>query len=238
MHHIFTHRTYGVSIAAFEAIILLSTEGALKVRIERKQQITHIIVLLCFSILSTGLMFQLKDALYRHNGESGQFTQVSLTEPIEMSFIPLHSDITSFDIGFSVVNGTEGYCRVTIWDQDTVVEELNYSLGEYSMGNFHIRDVDWKLKAGYQYRLVIEPIQMKGDIQLWLNINREQQLPEYGTIVRENETGQILAGIEYWSSFPDNSRRILFTGTFMALFMIVFYACSDIQKRHVKKRHM
>ena len=231
VHHIFTHRIYGVSIAAFLGMILLSTEGNSLRLIGWKHVLSYVCTLAALGVIGTVLMLQLRTDFSHHNGEY-EFIQVTLNEPAYMTFTPAYSQVTQFNIGFSVVDGSEGWCRVQILDQDQVEEELLLEITKYADGNYHEIEVDWKLQAGHSYTMVVEPVQMDGELQLWVTDSGELPLPEYGgvTVGEETLSGQMLSGLSYWCIFPDASRRLLFAGSFMAIFMMVLYACCSVKK--------
>ncbi len=238
MHHIFTHRTFSVSIAAFLGMILLSTGDNLLHATRKKHFISYITAMVAISALSVFLMFQVKDDFSRHNG-GPNFTNTELTAPASMTFTPTYSKITLLNVGFSCMNGTEGYCQIQVLDQDTVVAQLLLPMADYTEGNFHEIPVDWKLKAGHPYTLTIEPIDYDGEFYLWFTSDRTMPLPEYGEIRLGNEriSGQMLAGFTYWCVLTETSRRLLFTITFIGIFMMLIYSCLSARVSSTNKNN-
>ncbi len=226
MHHIFTHRIFGVSIAAFFGIVLLSTEGNLQITNWKKYLIRYVSSIVIISVFSIFLMSQLRDEFQQNNG-GPNFTNTELTAPALMTFTPAYSNITVLGIGFSAMNGIEGYCQVQVLDQDTVQEQLILPIEEFAEGNYHEIPVDWKLKAGYPYTLTIEPIENDGQIYLWYTSDETTPLYEYGklTIGAEEISGQMLAGFTYWCELTENSLRLLFAVTFIGICMMILYSC-------------
>ncbi len=241
MHHIFTHRTFSVSIAAFLGMILLSTDNSSLHTRSRKHFAGYIITLIAISALSVCFMLQVKDDFSRHNG-GPNFTNTQLAAPASMSFTPAYSKITLLSMGFSCANTTKGYCRVQVSDQDLVVEELLLPLADYTEGNFHEIPVKWTLKANHPYTLTIEPIDNDGEFYLWFTSDRTMPLPEYGEIMSgaEQIPGQMLAGFTYWCVLTEASRRLLFTASFMGIFMMLIYVSLSVKSspdRHTSNKN-
>jgi len=229
MHHIFTHRIYAVSIAAFFGMVLLSTEGKAALTDKRNNLYAYIAALLGMGVLSYGGMRLMKDEYYLHNG-TGEFTKLPMTAPISMTFTPSFSEVTALTLGISFENSSGGYLNVQLSDQDTVLDQQLFSIKDNYAGNFHDVDVSWNLQAGHPYTLAIEPVGTNGEIYLWMTSGGEMPLSEYGTVTMENNVlpGQMLSGISYWCGLIGHSVRLFFTASFMGVCMMVFNCCRSI----------
>ena len=223
MHHIFTHRIYAVSIAAFLGMILLSTEGKAAHGTEKTRLIPRAAFLAGTGILSFVLMLQIRDEYYLHNG-THEFQKVEMTAPVSMLFTPSYSDVISLTLGLSFENGSEGLIKITLWDQNTLAEQMTFPIASYYEGNFHSIDVEWELKKGNSYLLSLEPVGNDGQVYLWVTNDGQMPLSEYGSITMGNQqvSGQLLSGICYWCMLVGRSRHLFFTATFMGVFLMLF----------------
>lgn len=225
MHHIFTHRIFGVSIAAFLGIILLSTENNILQAVTGKYICKYIVCVFAVVGLSVVSMFQLKDDYEKHNGTSG-FVQYELDEAATVAFTPAYSNVSLMYIGVSAVDATEGYCLVQLMDRNTILDEIMLPIEKFQGSNFHRWEVDWNLETEHEYTLSIEPIDSNGTINIWVTSDEELPLPEFGKVLKGNLKlpGQMLVGITYRCVIMESSKRLLFTLTYSAVFMMIIYA--------------
>lgn len=238
MHHIFTHRTFGVSIAAFLGLILLSTEknevtGA-KAMLKGKKLLLRIAVLCCISLASLCLMLQIKDDYNRHNGALS-FSETEFKNATSMTFIPDYTIVKSLNLGISSSSDYNGHYQLTLLHQDDEVDSILIPADELKNGNFHEVKVNWSLKQGHEYKIMIEPTDSDSNTRIWVS-NEEGVLSEFREISIDEVKlqGQMLMGITYWCSIPENSKRILFTSTFMGIIMMLIYAGWCVRKPGVK----
>lgn len=174
-------------------------------------------------ILSFVLMLQIRDEYYLHNG-THEFQKVEMTAPVSMLFTPSYSDVISLTLGLSFENGSEGLIKITLWDQNTLAEQMTFPIASYYEGNFHSIDVEWELKKGNSYLLSLEPVGNDGQVYLWVTNDGQMPLSEYGSITMGNQqvSGQLLSGICYWCMLVGRSRHLFFTATFMGVFLMLF----------------
>ena len=226
MHHIFTHRIFGVSIAAFLGMILLSTNHKFGFVKGKRRLIGHAAALIGISAFALFLMLRIKDEYMLHNG-TNQFEKIEMEAPVFMTFTPAFSNVTILDAGFSVENASEGYCKIQLMDQDTVLEELLLPVSDYREGNLHEIGSGWKMKAGHRYTLSMEMMDNDGKAYLWVTSDGKMPLAEFGeaTMGEKQLSGQMLAAVTYWCRLVNPRQQVLFTITFMAICMMVLYAC-------------
>lgn len=241
MHHIFTHRIAGVSIAAFLGMILVSTEKKflkenkkiLNSLYENRKRIlifSSMWILIC--VLSYGLMLQVRDEYTRLNGGS-DFVQVELHDLGIMNFTPIYSEITSFYVGVSVENGSKGTLQIELLDQGEVIDEIEMSFSEYQEGNFHEISRQWNLETNHTYELAIQPIDNDGEVYLWVSSEDTLPLQEFGTVEIDNQisSGQMLTSISYWCAPVARSSRLFYTITFVGIFMMMIYSGWSVLKK-------
>lgn len=227
LHHIFTHRTFGVSIAAFMAMVLVSTEK--KAVRERKASAVAIraTTLAGAGILSFGMAGLLKDEYRILNGGYSAFATVKIEDAVFMDFTPAYSEIREIGLGISVENGAEGYYRVRLMDGDRVLDESKLQIRECTVGNWHELAVDWKLAAGHTYRLCVEPVENNGTVYLWVTADGGLPMPEFGKasmgtgLSEQALSGQMLTGLTYWCIPQSKFILAFFIVSFVGAWMMV-----------------
>lgn len=230
MHHIFTYRTFSVSIAAFLGLLLLSTESRFEWVRKPKLFIVRIGLLIGTCVFSVLGVYLLRDEYLVHNGTYSNFTIVEMDRTVSMDFVPGYSEMKSLYLGFSVENETEGSCKVQLSSGGSVLEEIELQLSKYATGNMQKIDVDWKLGAGQPYKLHIEPRDVKGVVYLWVTSDGILPLDEFGEAYMGEDAlgGQMLAGVTYWCTPQVKTIRVLFALTFTGICMMLLYACWSV----------
>ena len=230
MHHIFTHRMFGVSISAFLGIILLGTVGKADY-ISRTAYVAHLVktsvMMIVVSVISIFLFYQLRDEYGIHNGGEN-FVTVTLEEPVSMAFIPMYPEVISVNVGISAAVDSGSRCNLQLWEQDSMLDQIQFAVDD---GNhFHLLPVDWHLKAGQVYTLVIAPAGESKETSLWLTENDIMPLAEYGEMVTGGEKlkGQMLAGITYWCAPVQRSAQLLFISVFMGVCLMLVYSFRSV----------
>jgi len=225
MHHIFTHRMFIVSIAAFIGIILLSTEKTEDYEYSPMYRIKYVVATLAMAVLGVCFMLQIKDDFQRHNGALS-FTQTELTDTAVMAFVPEYQDIKSVNIGVAAPECTTGYCDIKVFDKEAVVAEAMLPLNTLGEDTFHTLAVDWHLKKDYLYVMTVQPVDNDGKVDIFLTWDGITELPELGgvTLGSENTYGQMLAGITYRCILTENAMRILYSITFFGLCSMIVYS--------------
>lgn len=228
LHYIFTHRTFGVSIAAFMGIVLVGTEK--KAPRERKVYALAVraAALAGAGILSVGMAGFLRDEYQILNGGYSDFATVKIEDAVYMDFTPAFSEIRKLGLGISVENGAEGYYRVQLLDGDRVLDESKLQIGECTVGNWHELAVDWKLEAGHTYRLSVEPVENNGTVSLWVTADGGLPMSEFGIVSMETGfseqalSGQMLTGLTYWCIPQSKFVLAFFIVSFVGVWMMVF----------------
>lgn len=232
MHHIFTYRIFGVSIAAFIGMILLCTETNAEGMKTGKQRIGYWVTVLGTGVLSVFLMLQLRDSYSVRNSECS-LTRIEVDAPVSMAFTPAYENVTLLNLGFWVQNGEKGYGRLSLLDGEDVAEQVVFPLCDCMEGNFNEVAQDWKLKAGHPYTLLFETIDKDGQVYLWVTSDNAMPMAEYGEAVMGDKrlSGQILGGITYWCGLTEGSKRLLFVIAFMGMGLMLVYSVRSILKR-------
>ena len=226
MHHIFTHRIFGVSIAAFLGIILLSTRDK-AVLLPVKNILYRCIAFGLAGILSLFLLFQLRSdyAVYNYHGIS--FDKVPADGVISMSLTPAFSQIDALGIGVSVEDGIEGEYRISLWDQDEIIYEDTVLVSEWANGNYQELSVDWELEAGKTYTFQVEQYDTDGTTYLWVTADGIRPLAELGGAnIRDKAfEGQMLMEITYWCRPVGKYNCLFWTISLMCVCVAVMAAC-------------
>jgi len=225
MHHIFTHRIFVVSIAAFLGALLLSTETQTDCKTDKKDKLIYAITFIFTGVLAVVLMLQIKDTFDRHNGGLAFVTRL-LEKPAVMSFVPEYAEVTHIQIGVCTEDSTTGAYRVRLYDGDQVLEEETLAIDGTQGDNFHLMEVDWKLKPGKSYEMQVDTVDADGTAVVYVTENELMGIPEYGmvSIGAEDTQGQMLAGITYNCVLQDNAKRMLFTVIWWAFELMVVCA--------------
>ena len=225
MHHIFTHRIFVVSIAAFLGMLLLSTETQNDCKTDKKEKLIYAIIFVFTGVLAVVLMIQIKDTFDRHNGGL-TFATRPLEEPAVMTFIPEYAEVTHIQIGVCTEDSTTGAYRVRLYDGDQVLEEETLAIDGTQGDNFHLMEVDWKLKPDKSYEMQVDMVDADGTAVVYVTENELMGIPEYGmvSIGTENVHGQMLVGVTYNCILQDNAKRMLFTVIWWAFGLMMAYA--------------
>lgn len=221
MHHIFTHRIYGITIAAFLGIVLLSTKGELR-RPPLKKMLENCLVIGLTGAVSVLLMFQLRSE-YLVNNYAFLFDTVPIDDTVSMNFTPSFSRITGINVGISAEGGDAGMYRIALLDGEKTVYENAVSAYEWSEGNLHELSVDWNVTAGKQYTLQIEPVERDGTTYLWITADGLTPLMEYGeTAIGETLlSGQMLTQVTYWCRPVGNYNCLFWITTLTGAFLML-----------------
>lgn len=225
MHHIFTHRIYGVSIAAFLGMALLSTQGKPALPTAEKW-LYH-----CLATALTGggalllLLFLRSD--YSVNNYAFSFEKILANDTISINFVPSFSRITRINIGISVEGGSAGEYRISLSDGEETIYERTVPVYEWSEGNLHELAVDWNLTAGKDYTLQID--QAKADGNTYLHVTADGFIPlaEYKEITVGGEylPGQMLTEVNYWCRPVGKYNCLFWFFTFAGVCFMVITAC-------------
>lgn len=232
MHHIFTHRIFGVSIAAFFAMVLLGTERESGGGAGKACRAGCWAVLAGTALLGYGLMLLLKDVYGEHNGTCS-FERIELEGAVAMDFIPEYQNVAYVNVGIMTEPDSVGLCRILLLDRDTVLEEKMLPAEELSGKNYHDMEVDWRLEPGHLYRLSVELTAPEDKGYMWVTSDENNLLPTLGNVSMggKEKMGQMLGGVSYWRALEENSKRFLYLCTFMGIGMAAVYSCWSVSGR-------
>lgn len=238
VHHIFTHKIYGVSIAAFLGIALVSFKGKPRVpsvkRLLRYFFITALTAGASYALtLQLKLYYDVDD--YDVNNYAYTFDTVLVEDTISMDFTPAFAHISNMNIGISVEDGQTGEYRISLLDEKGIVYQDSVPVSEWAAGNLHGLAVDWDLTAGRQYTFRIDRVGTDGNTYLWVTAGGLMPLEEYGeiSIGKKIISGQMLTDITYQRRFTGKYNCLFWTLTF---FGICFMVIAVFQNSVIKSR--
>ncbi len=212
IHHFFTYRIFAVSVMAFLALILESSQSNEK-NISVKQRF-RMLMYWCVAGLFSLLMMLLipMEESRKMNG------MVSFQEPIvwdgtgliEEKFIPTQNVVSMIAFGLQS-ESVEGEYQITLWQENEKKEVQTVALGELKGENYHEIKVLWKVKAGENYRITFEVTGNELPIYVWVTANGAYPLAEYGEamIGGQPTSGQMLSGISYREISDSKSVQVL-----------------------------
>lgn len=205
MHHIFTHKIFGVTIAAFLGIVLVSTQGkfhAVSFK-DHKSLLTLLrtyAILLLAGIAAVLLCFSIRSEYSEHNWDYS-FTQTAITAPITMAFEPTFSRVESLSLGVSTDGCTTGTLTITISDAAAnIIYQSSVAASDWT-SSLNSLDVDLLLKAHNTYTITITPQDCDGTVYTWLSDEQDIPLLAETTSLTVNGTQmqqKMLAGVTYW----------------------------------------
>ena len=222
IHHFFTHRIYGVSVAAFLALVLESAgnireseklSGRERVRMAGFLGIS-ILLACCCSLLA-------KEDISVTNG-MGNFRQIQMEERLETEFVPSLNTVADIHLGLEC-DSTQGQYEIKLWEGDKLKYQNTFRLADSKGGNYHELVTWWLLKHGETYLVTVEAVETASPVFVWLTEAGDMPLPELGGVSVDGvETGgQMLMGLRYLDRHAVPKERQIFlvftwTGIFMA----------------------
>lgn len=229
IHHFFTHRIYGVSIAAFLAILLESMEHFGE---NEKRSWKNRAVLLGMMSLSAAAAFfcamLAREEVFVKNDDTGGFQRQQVSRMAEMEIVPSADIIKSINIGIECESRAGRY-EVKVWKGDHLKYENILPLEDCEGGYYHSLTTWWALKRGEPYRITIEAVGADAPAFIWFKEDDNTPLLELGDLSIDGSAagGQMLAGIRYMSRDPvPGKRRLFLTLTWFGVFMAAIYAGS------------
>lgn len=232
MHHIFAHRTFGVSIAAFMGIVLVSTAGK-----PEKLSVKRLLANYAVIALSGGiaLLLTLQPRFdFIVNNYPYVYDKVLVDDTIYMSFVPSFARIKNIRFGISSEGDKSGEYRISLLDGEQIVYEKDIPVYEWSEGNLHDLPVDWKLTAGKQYKLKIDFLRTDSNTYLLVTQGGLTPLSEYGEISIGEKviTGQMLTEINYFCRPLGKFNLAFWFTSFMAVCLMVIAPFYNFDKRN------
>lgn len=225
IHHFFTHRIYGVSIAACLLLMLESTEhfkesGKLSGR-ERAE---------VFALLGVSAAAACVCALFAKEGISvtngtGSFRQVQMEEKLAAEFVPSFNTVADIHLGLEC-ESTQGQYEIELWEGDRLKYRNILRLADSRGGHYHELITWWVLKHGETYLMTVEAAGTGAPVSVWLTEEGDMILPELGEVsVDGAETGgQLLMGLGYLDRHAvPVERQIFLVLTWIGIFMAAGY---------------
>lgn len=222
IHHFFTYRIYAVSILAFMAIALICTDT--KEPQTWKNGFRMLGGWVGLGIVSIFIVVTyVKEAVDVNNGSF--VSRYILLEPegcIEAEFIPTFSGINEFLL-CTRSESTEGYYRVSIFQDGKEVYLEQYSMSEFVKSSFRKFEVKWDVKAGEHYDIVIEAVDANADVFAVITEEGNMPLAEYRNLQvnGENYASQPSTGFTYWCMPPSDLTKMLMVAVTMGMLACV-----------------
>lgn len=227
MHHLFAHRTYGVSVAAFLGIALLSSEET-----KKKIKLNIIPTLGIMGLISVFLMLQLKDK-YEVKNWDYSVQKIKLVDSASFGFVPEFGRLNEIRLGLTAEEGTDGYCEVRLMKGEIIIDEIGLPITEdWKKQMLTDIPVDWKLKAKEEYMISVEPYLNNGDVYMYITTDGNMPLAELKETVIDGQlgNGQTLVHMTYYCRPIGKSACIFWSETIFAICFMIFAASKSLIK--------
>lgn len=224
IHHFFTHRIYGVSIAAFLGLVLESAERFRENGKLQGRERGRVLALLGGSA-AAACVFVLfaKEEISVTNG-TGNFRQVQMEEKLETEFVPSFNTVADIHFGLEC-DSTNGQYEIKLWEGDRLKYQNTLRLADSREGHYHELITWWVLKHGETYYVTVEASGTEAPVSVWLT-EGDMILPELGeAFVDGAETGgQLLMGLSYLDRHAvPRERQIFLALTWIGIFLAAGY---------------
>ena len=224
IHHFFTHRIYGVSIAAFLALVLESTEHFRESGKLGGRERAGVFTLLGVSAAAACIcVLFAKEDISVTNG-TGSFRQVQMEEKLETEFVPSFNTVADIHFGLEC-ESTKGQYEIKLWEGDRLKYQNTLRLVDSRGGHYHELITWWVLKHGETYLVTVEASETEAPVFVWLT-EGDMILPELGeAFVDGAETGgQMLMGARYLDRHAvPRERQIFLALTWIGIFLAAGY---------------
>lgn len=238
IHHFFTHRIYGVSIAAFLAIVLESVGNFREAeRLTWRERMKKVGLLGASAVLACGFMLLAKEEMIVNNG-SGNFRRMPMKEELEMEFVPPTNTIAGIFFGLEC-ESLQGSYEMELWEGDKLKYRNTFPLEDRELSNYQGLTTWWMLKHDRTYRLRMKAVGTDAPVTAWITETGEMILPELKEVTLDGvETGgQMLMGFRYMDRHHVPWERQLFLVlTWTGIFMTVGYLLLGTGKRQRAER--
>ncbi len=223
-HHIFTHRAFGVSIAAAVLFLLVlteqGTEDTWRIRL-RKGEVGILVVSL---LLGYGSMMLLREERLSVNWEQN-FECMELKDgTVEVTLVPTAGRIHQLALGLEN-SSAQGVYHVELLQGDEVCQQIDIPIASYEGEHFLWVDTDWKVHASEAYLLRVETVDATETTQLWYT-TETGSLAELSGLRANDTTYQAapLLGICYLDRIRGGAEITLFWILYAVLFLEIIYS--------------
>lgn len=235
-HHAFTYRIFGISIAAFFAIILESTS-------HEKQIIKNIRHYARF--FATGFLLMLISVIFtlcakeitQVDNKNYEFeARVLEGNEVRIRFVPEYDRIIALGLGLQTDSST-GWYELSIRDEEAVLYTESIPVTYNKGTNYRDYVLDWNLTAGKEYTITVNIQDVTEDVYLYYT--SDGFLPLDGCQYYEGDSlseSQPLLGIQYWC-LPVSMKTLgLLALTYWGLFWIISYVISCALNKSILKK--
>ncbi|MCM1044650.1 MAG: hypothetical protein NC417_03985 [Candidatus Gastranaerophilales bacterium] len=233
IHHAFTYRILGISIAAFMAIVLESIPA----KGERGKGLWHIgrFSACGLALMAAAAMLALcAREITQVDNKGAEIEETVLRERhFTVSYIPAYNRIYAIGLGLQT-DSSEGEYELSLYDGEELVYRENIPVAHYQHNNFQYYNVDWSLEAGREYRMEIEIRGVEETLHGYYT--SEGDLPLEGCQYLEDGKAlfrQPLIGFQYWSPIISGKVKILLTFSYFGLLWVIVHvgACLVAERK-------
>lgn len=225
IHHIFTYRIYVIVITVY-AILLLEIlgdkEGVYGETVDRnKKYILKKIGLLASIAVVAVLFLCVTRETTEVNNLASNFTETTIQPGtvIAQSFVPTHNHITAYGFGLKS-DDQEGTYVVELKDGEKTIARDEFAVADFGGSNYHVFPVDWKCKAGREYRITIDTSACKTPVVKY---------------VTDDE--QLLNRLDYWGTPESKSFLAFMWISYVGLGILLYCGIvSFFRKKNYEKR--
>ncbi len=231
-HHFFTYRIWLVSMLAFMIIGLINYDG--NVLLEYKKRLQVIGKWLVCGMFSVVLVFLFaKEGIDVSNtGLSPRYVSLGSGNKWEVEFTPTFSGIHGFLLCMKS-ESTSGYYQITLSKGGALLYQEKYDIAEFSENSYGNFEVEWDVKAGVKYELMLEAVEPNAEVFAVITEEGSQPLAEYQNLRINGKAynSQPSTGFTYWSLPPSRCTQILLVGCTMACLISVVLSLESVLHR-------
>ena len=217
-HHFFTYRIWGITVLA---VLLLAAECTGKAACSFQWK--HASIWGGLGSLTIILTLFAREDLFVLNGYC-KYELLELQEETQFKteFVPTFSVINELCLGLDT-QSQEGEYEIRLCQDGTVLEQNSIPMEEVGMLDFYSIEVDWKLKSGEKYELIIETQGNTEPAYLMVTVPEEMPLTEFKNASAWGETvgGQPISGITY-RKLPGKKNLLFICMTWMWILMAIY----------------
>lgn len=223
IHHAFSYRIFGISIAAFFAIVLEST---CHVRVKRAG-IRHYVTFCAKGIVMLGaacLLTLCAREITQIDNKSQPFeTSATKGEQVRIRFVPQYDRIIALGIGIQT-ESDKGWYEISVCDGETELYRETVPVTYYEGNNYRDINVDWSMEAGKEYLVTLDVYDV--DDEVYIYYTSDGHLPLEGCQYYEGDSltmSQPLIGLQYWCLPVSLKTKGLLVLSYLGLLFTVFY---------------
>ena len=149
-----------------------------------------------------------------------------------MEFTPTFSGINGFLLCMKS-ESTSGYYQITLSKGGALLYQEKYDIAEFSENAYGNFEVEWDVKAGAKYELMLEAVEPNAEVFAVITEEGSLPLAEYQNLRINGQVynSQPSTGFTYWSLPPSRCTQILLVGCAMACLISVVLSLESVLHR-------